>query len=40
VSTFCVAATSSSAVNTAGGLPGPGALRLPSRACYDPTCSF
>lgn len=40
VSTFCVAATSSSAVNSAGGLPGPGALTLPSKACYTDTCTF
>ncbi len=40
VSTFCVDATSSPAVNGAGGLPGPGALKLPSKACYSDTCSF
>jgi hypothetical protein len=39
-STFCIAATSSSAVNTAGGLPGPGGLTLPGKACYTDTCSF
>lgn len=40
VSTFCIPVTASSAVNTAAGLPGPGALRLPSKACYSDTCSF
>ncbi len=40
VSTFCIPATSSSGVNTAAGLPGPGALSLPSKACFDDTCSF
>jgi hypothetical protein len=40
VSTFCVAATSSASVNQAAGLPGPGALRLPSRVCYGTPCSF
>jgi hypothetical protein len=41
VSTFCIPVTASSAVNTAAGLPGPGALRLPSRACFDSTtCTF
>jgi hypothetical protein len=40
VSTFCIAAVSAPAVNTAAGLPGPGALILPSKACYDATCTF
>ncbi len=39
-STFCIAATSSSAVNTAGGLPGPGGLVLPGKACYTDSCTF
>jgi hypothetical protein len=39
-STFCIAATSSSAVNTAAGLPGPGGLVLPGKVCYADSCSF
>jgi hypothetical protein len=38
VSAFCLGATSSSAVNSAAGLPGPGALRLPSIVCIADTC--
>jgi hypothetical protein len=38
VATFCVDATSSAAVNTAAGLPGPGALRLPTETCVKPSC--
>ena len=30
--TFCIPATTSSAVNAAGGLPGPGALLLPTQS--------
>jgi hypothetical protein len=40
VSTFCIAAVSAPAVNAAAGLPGPGALRLPSKTCYDASCTF
>jgi len=39
-STFCVGATRAPAINAAAGLPGPGALRLPSKTCYAKTCSF
>jgi hypothetical protein len=39
-STFCIAATSSGAVNAAGGLPGPGGLVLPGKACYTDSCTF
>ena len=38
VATFCIDATRSSAVNSAAGLPGPGALRLPTTACVKPSC--
>jgi hypothetical protein len=36
--TFCIDATSSAAVNTAVGLPGPGAVRLPTVACVKDVC--
>ncbi len=38
VSAYCLGATSSPAVNTAAGLPGPGALRLPTVICIDASC--
>lgn len=38
VATFCINATRSGAVNTAAGLPGPGALRLPTTTCVFPSC--
>jgi hypothetical protein len=38
VATFCVDATSSTAVNAAAGLPGPGALRLPTTTCVKDSC--
>ena len=38
VATFCINDTRSGAVNTAAGLPGPGALLLPSTTCVKPTC--
>jgi len=38
VSAFCLGATSSPAVNTAAGLPGPGALRLPTIVCISDSC--
>ena len=40
VSTFCVPATTATAVNAAAGLPGPGALKLPSKSCFLDSCSF
>ncbi len=38
VATFCIGDTRSGAVNGAAGLPGPGALRLPTAACIRPSC--
>jgi hypothetical protein len=38
VATFCIGATRSGAVNTAAGLPGPGALRLPTTVCIKDAC--
>lgn len=38
VATFCVDGTSSAAVNAAAGLPGPGALRLPTTTCVKDSC--
>jgi len=38
VGTFCLGATSSPAVNTSGGFPGPGAIRLPSIVCIAEHC--
>jgi len=38
VSAYCLGATSSPAVNTAAGLPGPGALRLPTIVCISDHC--
>ena len=38
VAAFCLAATRSSAVNLAAGLPGPVALRLPTSACAGDVC--
>ncbi len=38
VATFCINDTRSGAVNTAAGLPGPGALVLPTTACIKPSC--
>lgn len=38
VGTFCLNATSSSAVNTAIGVPGPGAIRLPTTVCIFQEC--
>jgi hypothetical protein len=40
VSTFCIAAVASAAVNNAAGLPGPGALKLPSKSCFGDSCTF
>jgi hypothetical protein len=40
VSTFCITAVASAAVNNAAGLPGPGALKLPSKTCFGDVCSF
>lgn len=38
VSAFCLGATSSPAINTAAGFPGPGALRLPTVVCIAESC--
>jgi hypothetical protein len=38
VSAFCLGATSSGAVNTAAGFPGPSTLRLPTVICISETC--
>lgn len=38
VGVFCLNATSSSAVNTTIGVPGPGAIRLPTSICIFPEC--
>lgn len=38
VGTFCVGETRSGAVNAAAGLPGPGSIVLPTRACIATTC--
>jgi hypothetical protein len=38
VAAFCINDTRSDAVNAAAGLPGPGALRLPSTTCIKPSC--
>ena len=37
-SAYCLGATSSPAINTAAGLPGPGALRLPTVICIAASC--
>jgi hypothetical protein len=38
VATFCINDTRSGSVNTAAGLTGPGAMRLPTAACIKPSC--
>ncbi|MBI3770668.1 MAG: hypothetical protein HY271_19540 [Deltaproteobacteria bacterium] len=38
VSAFCLGATSSPAINTAAGFPGPGTLRLPTVICISEHC--
>jgi hypothetical protein len=38
VSTFCVDATSSEAINQAAGLPGPATVRMPTAVCIFPSC--
>jgi len=38
VGVFCIDATTSPAVNAAGGLPGPAGVRLPTNVCIQPTC--
>lgn len=38
VSAFCLGGTSSPAINTAAGFPGPGALRMPTVVCIAETC--
>jgi hypothetical protein len=38
VSAFCLGSTSSPAINTAAGFPGPGALRLPTIVCISASC--
>ena len=40
VSTFCIPQVAQPAINTAAGLPGPGALKLPSKVCYASSCTF
>jgi hypothetical protein len=37
-SAYCLGATSSPSLNTAAGLPGPGALRLPTVICIAASC--
>jgi hypothetical protein len=38
VGVFCIDATRTSAVNTTIGVPGPGAIRLPTTICIFPEC--
>ncbi len=38
VGAFCLGATSSPAINTAAGYPGPGAIRLPTVVCIAEQC--